>query len=61
MASLGGGNMNQANTVAVSARTDFGLDEVLVGIVTAILVGAVILGGIKRIGQVSSKLTQAWR
>lgn len=56
IASFGGGNMNQANTVAVSATTDFGVPALAVGIVASLMVGAVILGGIKRIAGVSSKL-----
>jgi len=56
VASFGGGNMNQANTIAVSASTDFGVSVYLVGIISAAIVGAVILGGIKRIATVSSKL-----
>lgn len=55
-ASFGIGNMNQSNTVAVSARTDLGAPEYVTGIITALLVGVVILGGIRRIGDVSSKL-----
>ncbi len=56
IASFGGGNMNQANTVAVSATTDFGVNAYVVGGITSVLVGVVILGGIKRIASVSSKL-----
>lgn len=56
ISSFGGGNMNQANTVAVSASTDFGVSGWVVGLITASLVGLVILGGIKRIAGVSSKL-----
>jgi len=56
IASFGGGNMNQANTVAVSATTDFGVNAYVVGAITSVLVGVVILGGIKRIASVSSKL-----
>jgi len=56
IASFGGGNMNQANTVAVSAATDFEANETVVGVIAAALVGVVILGGIKRIASVSSKL-----
>jgi AGCS family alanine or glycine:cation symporter len=54
--SFGSGNMNQANTVAVSARTDFGIPDWITGLVVAGLVAAVILGGIRRIGQVTSKV-----
>ncbi len=56
IASFGGGNMNQANTVAVSASSDLGLGSWLVGGLLAALVGVVILGGIRRIASVSSRL-----
>ena len=56
IASFGGGNMNQANTVAVSASADFGAPENIVGVICALIVGVVILGGIGRIAAVSSKL-----
>ncbi|MGF1509496.1 MAG: alanine/glycine:cation symporter family protein [Myxococcota bacterium] len=56
LAALGTGNMNQANTVAVSAGTDFGLSPLLVGFVCSAVVGGVILGGIRRIAAVSSRL-----
>ena len=56
IASFGGGNMNQANTVAVSATSDLGASAVVVGIIAAALVGVVILGGIRRIANVSSTL-----
>jgi len=56
--SFGSGNMNQANTIADSAFNDLGhVPYWLSGGLTAFLVGAVILGGIKRIGAVTSKLT----
>ena len=54
------GNMNQANTIAESAFNDLGhCPYWLSGGITAIIVGAVILGGIRRIGAVSSKLAPA--
>jgi len=56
VASFGGGNMNQANTVAMSAYDSFSIPAWLVGLVSAGLVGMVILGGIKRIAKVTSKL-----
>ncbi len=59
IASFGIGNMNQANTVAISARSDFGLSETWVGVVLAVVVGGVIVGGIRRIAKVSSKLAPA--
>ncbi|MCZ6689338.1 MAG: sodium:alanine symporter family protein [Planctomycetota bacterium] len=56
VSSFGGGNMNQANTVALSAWTAFSIPKAITGLVLAILVGVVIVGGIKRIGAVTSKL-----
>ena len=56
VASFGTGNMNQANTVAVSAYNDFSISGNVVGFVAAGLVAVVILGGIKRIGRVSSTI-----
>lgn len=50
------GNAVQANTVADVMLTDFQIPKALTGLVTAALVGAVILGGIKRIGYVTSRL-----
>ncbi len=57
--SFGSGNMNQANTVAVSAQSDFGVPDWISGLIMASLVGIVILGGIRRIGNVTSKLMPA--
>lgn len=54
--SFGSGNMNQANTVAISAADDFGVPDWAAGLVLASVVALVILGGIKRIGAVSSRL-----
>ncbi|OVE79184.1 sodium:alanine symporter family protein [bacterium I07] len=54
--SFGSGNMNQSNTVAVSAAADFNAPDWLVGIILATAVGLVILGGIKRIGAVSARV-----
>jgi len=56
VSSFGIGSMNQSNTVAVSAASDFNAPSWIVGVILAVLVGLVILGGIKRIGAVSSKL-----
>jgi len=50
------GNAVQANTVADVMQTDFQIPMYITGLVTAGLVGAVVLGGIKRIGKVTSKL-----
>ncbi len=58
-ASLGGGNMVQSNSIAAALEASFGWDRLAVGLVTAALTGAVILGGIGRIGKVSEKLVPA--
>lgn len=60
--SFGGGNMFQANQAASQFLTlAYGTDiplaaKTIFGIVIAILVGVVIIGGIKRIGQVTEKV-----
>src|SRR5699024_3062249 len=50
------GNAVQANTVSDVMQSDFQIDPWITGLVTASLVAAVILGGIKRIGKVTSRL-----
>lgn len=56
LASLGIGNMTQSNAVAEALETNFGLDRYITGIILIILAGTVIIGGIKRIGQITEKL-----
>ncbi len=56
IASFGIGNMVQANSVAEPMLTHFGIPKLITGIVIGVLVFAVIIGGIKRIGRVASKL-----
>jgi AGCS family alanine or glycine:cation symporter len=56
ISSFGSGNAVQSFTVADQFRHDLGLPTWIVGVVMASLVAAVILGGIKRIGTVTSKL-----
>ena len=53
---IAGGNMFQTWNVADLTFTYFGVPRVATGIVLAILVGLVIVGGIKRIGQVAGRL-----
>ncbi|GMR12597.1 MAG: hypothetical protein BMS9Abin29_0787 [Gemmatimonadota bacterium] len=50
------GNGVQANTVADTLQTNFNIDRWVSGFITASLVAAVILGGIARIGRVTSIL-----
>jgi len=56
IASFGIGNMVQANSVAEPLQADFGCPKLVTGMILGVLVFAVIVGGIKRIGQVASKL-----
>jgi AGCS family alanine or glycine:cation symporter len=56
LCSFGTGNMIQSFTVADSFRSDFGIPQWITGLVVASLVALVIIGGIKRIGQVASRL-----
>lgn len=53
---LTGGNMFQAWNAAEIARAYFGVPSWLSGIVMTVVVGAVILGGIRRIGQIAGVL-----
>ncbi len=50
------GNAIQANTVADAMESEFGIAVWITGLVTATVVAAVILGGIQRIGRVTSIL-----
>ena len=54
--SLGAGNMNQINTLAQAAHNNWSVPYPVTGGVCAVLVGVVILGGIQRIGKVTSIL-----
>ncbi len=53
------GNAIQANTVADTMRTTFGVPVVVTGLVTASVVALVIIGGITRIGRVTGILAPA--
>ncbi|MGD9904203.1 MAG: alanine/glycine:cation symporter family protein [Vicinamibacterales bacterium] len=56
LAAFGIGNMVQANSVADSLRASFGVAPSITGVVMVILTAIVILGGIKRIGEVTEIL-----
>ncbi len=56
ISSCGSGNAIQAFTMADSFRSDLGLPTWLTGSVSAVIVGLVIIGGIKRIGSFASKI-----
>ena len=53
---FGTGNMAQSNSMALAFNDQFSVPFWLTGLVIATMVGAVILGGIKRIGSVSERL-----
>jgi AGCS family alanine or glycine:cation symporter len=56
---FGTGNMAQSNSMALAFNDQFGVPFWLTGLVITTMVGAVILGGIKRIGAVSERLVPA--
>jgi AGCS family alanine or glycine:cation symporter len=56
LAAFGIGNMVQANSVADAMQSSFGVSTSLTGIVLVLITGAVIVGGIKRIGRFTEYL-----
>ena len=56
LASFGIGNMTQVNSIADAMHTNFGIAAIATGIVLAVIAALVVVGGIKRIGQVTEKL-----
>ena len=56
IAGFGIGNTVQANSVADALRASFGLSTLATGVVLMILVGAVLIGGIRWISEVAGKL-----
>jgi alanine or glycine:cation symporter, AGCS family len=56
ISTMTGGNMFQAWNVGEITFTYFGIPKIVCGIVLAIIVGMVIVGGIKRIGAVAGRL-----
>jgi len=57
IAALGIGNTIQAFTMADQMRADFGIPTWVTGLLSATIVGVVIIGGVKRIGRVTSFLS----
>lgn len=55
-AGFGIGNMVQVNSMALALESTFSVPTWITGVVTMILIGLVILGGIKRIGAVAASL-----
>ncbi len=56
LASFSGGNLVQANSIASGVETAFGISSYTTGLLIVVFTAVVVLGGIERIGQVSSKL-----
>lgn len=44
------GNMVQSNSISAAVNSAFGINKVVIGVVTAIIVGLILVGGMKRIG-----------
>lgn len=59
LAAFGIGCMVQTNSVATAMETTFNIPPVVTGIVLAVLSGIVLIGGIKRIGQVTERIVPA--
>lgn len=56
LSSFGTGNLPQINSISNSLFETFGINQMLTGAILAVLLGAVIIGGIRRIAKVTSKL-----
>lgn len=56
LSSFGTGSLPQINSISESMFTSFGINHALTGAVLAVLLGLVIIGGIKRIAKVTSTL-----
>lgn len=56
LAAFGIGDMVQANSISSALKTTFNTDNLIVGIVVAVLALIVLIGGIKRIGKITTYL-----
>lgn len=56
VSSMGSGNMPQINNIAIGMNDAFGIEKWITGAVLAVLLGFVIIGGIKRIAQVAERV-----
>lgn len=56
LASFGIGNMSQVNSIVSNVNTAFGIPNIVTGIFLVIAIGAVILGGLKRVAVITEKL-----
>lgn len=56
LSSFGTGSLPQINSIANAVYTSFNIDHIITGFVLAVLLGFIIIGGIKRIAKVTEKL-----
>lgn len=56
LASFGIGNLAQANSLAAPLNSSFGINKLVSGLVVAVIVAVVIIGGIKRIAAFASRI-----
>lgn len=59
LSSFGTGSLPQINSISNSLLATFGFNQMLTGAILSVLLGLVIIGGIKRIAAVTSKLVPA--
>ena len=59
LSSFGTGSLPQINSISTSMFRTFGINEMFTGATLAVLLGLVIIGGIKRIAKVTSRLVPA--
>ncbi|WP_071027736.1 alanine/glycine:cation symporter family protein [Peptoniphilus raoultii] len=55
-ASFGIGNMTQSNAISQTLNTNFNIDQKITGVILILMTGIVVIGGVKRIGQVTEKI-----
>jgi AGCS family alanine or glycine:cation symporter len=56
LASFGIGNMSQVNSMVSNVHTAFGIPNIVTGIFLFVAVGAVVVGGLKRVANITEKL-----
>lgn len=59
LSSFGTGSLPQINSIANAMFSTFGINKIVTGAVLAVILGFVIIGGIKRIAKVTEKLVPA--
>jgi alanine or glycine:cation symporter, AGCS family len=59
LSSFGTGSLPQINSISNSIFATFGINQIITGAVLAVLLALIIIGGIKRIAQVTSRLVPA--